>query len=107
MVFRSGMSNCNGYVKSVCITWFAGFFVFGCESPGPVKVYRHPPLHLIDQVDWVCANANLTQFTVRDRRIYARSKRGGEPVAAGHINIVLPDGSYFCTEQDRPNPDYE
>ena len=76
------------------------------KSKSP-KLYQNPPVSLLDQVEWVCRHADLTQFLVRERGIYAMAKEDGAQVPLKHIMIVLPDGHYFCSGKNRKNKRFE
>ncbi|MEE3123060.1 MAG: hypothetical protein VX399_10735 [SAR324 cluster bacterium] len=83
-------------------------FMMSCsESSKSPKLYQNPPVSLLDQVEWVCRHADLTQFMVRERVIYAMAKEDGAQVPLKHIHIVLPDGHYFCSGQTRQNMRFE
>ncbi|MCH2293624.1 MAG: hypothetical protein MK488_01355 [SAR324 cluster bacterium] len=83
-------------------------FLAGCsESKAPPRPFRNPPVSLLDQVKWVCNHGDFTQFVVRERVIYAMSKSDGTPFPLEHINVRLPDGQYFCSEQTRPSKHFE
>ncbi|MFL2749983.1 MAG: hypothetical protein ACJ0DI_11040 [bacterium] len=83
-------------------------FLEGCsESKVPPRTFRNPPVSLLDQVKWVCNHGDFTQFVVWERVIYAMSKSDGTPFPLEHINVRLPDGQYFCSEQTRPSKYFE
>ena len=62
------------------------------------KIYKNSPQVLLKKVEWICGNADILQFQVRDRKLYVQSKKDGKTMQLKHVNASLPDGYYFCTE---------
>ena len=64
------------------------------------KIYKNSPKVLLKRVEWICGNADIPQFLIRDRKLYAHSKKDGETMYLKHFNTSLPDGYYFCTKKN-------
>ena len=63
------------------------------------RIYKNSPQVLLEKVEWICGNADIPQFQVRERKLYVQSKKDGKTMHLKHVNASLPDGYYFCTEQ--------
>ena len=73
--------------------------VFGC-SKLPEKTYVNHPKILHKKVELVCQNTDASHFQIENQLVLLKSQDGKEHELR-HYNSLLPDGYYFCTQQNR------
>ncbi|HBL56307.1 MAG TPA: hypothetical protein DDZ36_10675 [Deltaproteobacteria bacterium] len=73
--------------------------VSGCSN-FPEKTYVQSPKSFRKQVNLVCLQTDASHFTVRNLRVRFKLLNG-EELELKHYNSLLPDGYYFCTQQQR------
>ena len=71
----------------------------GCLSP-PEKTYVNHPQTLRKHADLVCQNTDASHFRVVNQIVLLKHM-GGMELELKHYNSLLPDGYYFCTQQNR------
>ncbi|MBF0350588.1 MAG: hypothetical protein HQM11_06125 [SAR324 cluster bacterium] len=86
------------YVVVICL--LAGISA-GCESSGNPLIYQGYNKQISVDLDLLCKRLAVTHFLVENRQIVLRSRKNGEPQPVNHYYSRLPDGYYFCSEQQK------